>query len=159
MDIEELETIIGAMAEEGGDQIDALYDTVTLQKDTYCGFIDRLREVVRLAKKEPQGDAVALRNALSGLVKVIDEYDCNDPLWWHNGAKGVKPLKDAKEALAKPPRNCDVGNPAEQAARFNHGCFYHHTGHCSRNCERKAETFADCILKWAGRLYTEGGAS
>ena len=57
MNIEELEAIVDAMAEECGDQIDALYDTVTLQKDTYCGFICRLREVVRLAKNEQKKSA------------------------------------------------------------------------------------------------------
>ena len=52
MNIEELEAIVDDMSEECGDQIDALYDTITLNKDTYNGFVCRLREVVRLAKNE-----------------------------------------------------------------------------------------------------------
>ena len=53
------------------------------------------------------GNAAAMREALANLVDVIDRCDSGSPLWWHCGAKGVKPLKDAKAALAKPPRNCD----------------------------------------------------
>ena len=45
------------------------------------------------------GDAAAIREALEALVGVIDNYDSKNPLWWHSGAKGVKPLKDARAAL------------------------------------------------------------
>ena len=55
------------------------------------------------------GDAAAIREALEALVGVIDNYDSKNPLWWHSGAKGVKPLKDARAALTAPPRNCDIG--------------------------------------------------
>ena len=53
------------------------------------------------------GNAAALRETLKNLVDVIDRCDSGSPLWWHSGAKGVMPLKNAKAALAKPPRNCD----------------------------------------------------
>jgi hypothetical protein len=53
VNIEELEAIVDDMSEVCGDQIDALYDTITLNKDTYNGFVCRLREVVRIAKNEP----------------------------------------------------------------------------------------------------------
>ena len=55
------------------------------------------------------GNAAAMREALEALVGVIDNYDSKNPLWWHSGAKGVKPLKDARAALTAPPRNCDIG--------------------------------------------------
>lgn len=54
------------------------------------------------------GNAAAMREALEALVGVIDKCDSGDPLWWHIGAKGVKPLKDARAALSAPPRNCDI---------------------------------------------------
>lgn len=59
-----------------------------------------------MSANEAVGNAAAMREALANLVDVIDRYD-GSPLWWHCGAKGVKPLKDAKAALASPPRNCD----------------------------------------------------
>ena len=53
------------------------------------------------------GDAAAIREALEALVGVIDNYDSKNPLWWHSGAKGVKPLEDARAAIAEPSRNRD----------------------------------------------------
>ena len=53
------------------------------------------------------GDAAAIREALEALVGVIDNYDSKNPLWWNSGAKGVKPLKDARAAIAEPSRNRD----------------------------------------------------
>ena len=53
------------------------------------------------------GDAAAIREALEALVGVIDNYDSKNPLWWHSGAKGVKPLKDARAAIAEQSRNRD----------------------------------------------------
>lgn len=86
MNIEELEAIADEMSEECGDQIDTLYDTVTLQKDTYSGFIDRLREVIRLAKNEPPTAAQeveALRNTLreirNDILGMIQNHRSEDP--------------------------------------------------------------------------------
>ena len=66
-----------------------------------------------------------MKEALSTLVKTIDECNSGNPLWWHNGAKGVKPLKDAKEALSIPLRNCDVGSALGQEKRFHEFCDKH----------------------------------
>ena len=76
-------------------------------------------------KMEKLGNSAAMREALEALVGVIDECNSGNPLWWHIGAKGVKPLKDARAALAAPPRNCDVGTPKEQSARFDDHCRKH----------------------------------
>lgn len=78
-------------------------------------FADRIKVAVAKSatttptcKKSLQvGDTAQIREALVKLVEVIDKYDGSSPLWWHSGAKGVIPLKNAKDALAKPPRNCD----------------------------------------------------
>lgn len=72
-----------------------------------CGEIG---EIVGRATREESlqvGDAAAIRKALEALVGVIDNYDSKNPLWWHSGAKGVKPLKDARAAIAEPSRNRD----------------------------------------------------
>ena len=61
------------------------------------------------------GNAAAMREALKELVGVIDKYDSGNPLWWNSDAKGVKPLKDARAAIAAPPRNCYIGTADEQA--------------------------------------------
>ena len=111
MDVEELESVVDAMAEEGGDMIDALYDTVTLNKDTYCGFICRLREVVRLAKNEqkksaPVGNAAAMREAVDYLCERMADMDATfDP----------SEVECLRAALAAPQRNCDRFGFYEQA--------------------------------------------
>lgn len=60
-----------------------------------------------IEKSSVVGNNASIREALEELVGVIDECNSGNPLWWHIGAKGVKPLKDAREALSEPPRNCD----------------------------------------------------
>lgn len=145
MNIEAAKAVLDEMDGECGDMYDG---TITLNDEWYRAHIQRVRDAL---EEEPQGDAVAMREALKELQSRLVAGVYDGSIDCHAA------LAVVEKALATPPRNCDVGNPVEQAARFNHGCFYHHTGRCSRNCERKAKTFADCILKWAGRPYTEGG--
>lgn len=177
MDVEELESVVDAMAEECGDQIDALYDTVTLNKDTYNGFICRLREVVRLAKNEqeksaPVGNSAAMREALIKCYQLAYEWEANE----REGIAGVEPdAKDSTEtlfdiqqittaALASPPRNCDVGDVADWENRFGEECDKGHT--CSDCPVRHAKTRmaielhkgARCEFIWAQMPYEEGGA-
>ena len=64
------------------------------------------REAAR-EKSSQVGNAAKMREALEALVGVIDNYDYKNPLWWHSGAKGVKPLKDARAAIAEPSRGRD----------------------------------------------------
>lgn len=120
MNIEELEAIADAIAEEGGDQIDALYDTVTLQNDTYNGFICRLREVVRLAKNEqeksaPVGNAAAMRAAREAIVKVGYPHNFQHEAPHIRGYcyDITKAITKCFEALAATPRNCDAFSKAE----------------------------------------------
>ena len=74
-----------------------------------CGEIGEMvgREATR-EKYSQVGNAAAMREALEALLGVIYKCDSGDQLWWHIGAKGVKPLKDARAALSAPPRNCDI---------------------------------------------------
>lgn len=108
----------------------------------------------------------AMRDALEALVGVIDKCDSGDPLWWHIGAKGVKPLKDARAALAAPLRNCDVGTVEEQAERFRRFCGAHKPDEhqfteygellCpSIGCELIACNYGQCALAWAQMQYKE----
>ena len=150
MNIEELEAIADAMAEEGGDQIDALYDTVTLQKDQYCGFICRLREVVRQMKLHNEDrkaavgsgnsttagpgaspsvletvevyhnppnavNAAAMRKALENIVKVGYPHNFQHEAPHISGYcyEITDAITKCFEALAAPPRNCDLPEVAE----------------------------------------------
>lgn len=166
MNIEELESVVDAMAEECGDQIDALYDTVTLNKDTYNGFICRLREVVRLAKNEqeksaPDGNAAAMREAAVTVYGVLEKIR---PFALHLGDVGhmrefnhliclAKNRLDA--ALAAPPRNCDVGSPEEQAERYASHCnMFPQCAGCP--CCGKV-SYGKCEFVWAQIPYEEGG--
>lgn len=66
------------------------------------------------------GNVKSIREALEALVGVIDECNSGNPLWWHIGAKGMKPLKDARAALSAPPRNCDLLSDAQEALAVIH---------------------------------------
>ena len=65
-------------------------------------------------------------------------------------------LDKAKAALAKPPRNCDIGTPEEQSARFD--------AHCGKNMgcltcplrEKDGCVPKHCELAWAQMPYEEG---
>ena len=116
------------------------------------------REATR-EKSSQVGDAAAIREALEALVGVIDNYDSKNTLWWHSGAKGVKPLKDARAALPSPPRNCDVGTAEEQAKRFKSFCKTHLSGIrsiCSPKCPCVCcRSMFHCLTKWAQMPYEE----
>jgi hypothetical protein len=103
----------------------------------------------------------AQREALANLVDVIDRHDSGSPLWWHDGAKGVIPLKNAKAALAEPIRNCEVGTAMEQGERFSAYCRAHkHPESECLLCPLFGQTGGHCELAWAQLPYEvqEGGA-
>lgn len=110
-----------------------------------------------------EGDQQKIREALEKLVEIIDKCDGSSPLWWHCGAKGVMPLKNAKAALFLPPRNCDVGTAEEQAERMRLYCNSH--GEDESGCFRCDKcpflTVERCELAWAQMPYEaqEGGAN
>ena len=93
------------------------------------------------------GNVKAMREALEELVCVIDRYDSKNPLWWNSGAKGVKPLKDARSAISAPPRNCDVGSAEEQAIRHKRFCDGKGMKYCwGRGCFK-------CFAAWEQMPY------
>lgn len=61
-----------------------------------------------------------------------------------------------RDALSAPPRNCDVGTPAEQTTRFFDFCYGKSCGAC-RLVGKKGET-SYCKFKWAQMPYKKGGA-
>ena len=90
-------------------------------RELLINFADRIEKAIKrereatCEKYSQVGNAAAMREALEALVGVIDKCDSGDPLWWHIGAKGVKPLKDARAALSAPLRNCDRFATAKEA--------------------------------------------
>lgn len=67
--------------------------------------------------------------------------------------------KEVNKAIALPRRQCDVGTPNEQSARYDEYCYQNRTiEHCCANCP--VVSSANCELAWAQTPYEveEGGA-
>ena len=64
----------------------------------------------------------------------------------------------AKEALSAPPRNCDVGTPKEQSARFDAHCRKHMGCLTCPLREKDGGVPKHCELAWSQMPYEEGGA-
>ena len=67
-------------------------------------------------------------------------------------------LNKAKAALAKPPRQCDVGTPEEQLKRFKDFCRIISKDETCDGCPLlpQCSTLEHCTLTWAQMPYTEG---
>ena len=65
-------------------------------------------------------------------------------------------LKQARVALAAPPRNCDVGTAEEQMKRFREFCETEKCGRyrCRSGC--KATCIDRCAVAWSQMPYEEG---
>ena len=79
------------------------------------------------------GNVKAILDALNEIKDMIDEWRTNGEMehWQYS-----KLFDIADAALAKPPRNCDVGTAEEQARRYEELCDSHTCGsRCSgSNC-------------------------
>ena len=70
----------------------------------------------------------------------------------------AKALDKAKFALAAPPRNCDVGTPEEQSARFDAHCRKHMGCLTCQLREKDGSVPKHCEFAWAQMPYEEGEA-
>jgi len=70
----------------------------------------------------------------------------------------AKALDKAKFALASPPRNCDVGTPKEQSARFDAHCRKHMGCLTCPLREKDGSVPKHCEFAWAQMPYEEGEA-
>ena len=113
--------------------------------------VKELASRLKAALKRERGDCEKMREALIKAATMLAVCE------WPDGTdmEGVEKLRrDIGAALAAPPRNCDVGTAEEQAERFHHQCFEHHTGRCSPHCGTlPAKTRQECALKWAQMPY------
>lgn len=109
---------------------------------------------------ESNGNGAAMREALEAALKTIrgvinstisprsnTVFDCRDKL---------------SAALAKPPRQCDVGTAEEQSKRLDAFCASHGHGfdgqkcYCCENCQ--FTSIDRCELAWAQMPYNESEA-
>ena len=67
-------------------------------------------------------------------------------------------LSVVNTALAKPPRNCDVGTPEEQSARFDNHCRKHMGCLTCPLREKDGGVPKHCEFTWAQTPYEEGDA-
>lgn len=113
--------------------------------------------------KANPGNAAAMREALKNLVDRTSEYikECNPSI--AGGCEIRRALENAKDAIAAPPRNCDVGTAEEQAERFYNFCTEHSSaihGMCNYRCPCiDSVDKCHCLCKWAQMPYEEGGVT
>ena len=115
-------------------------------------------------ERTSDGNAAAMREALISV---------RSDLWDMMGTTS-EALKDKiamnicatiRAALAKPPRNCDVGTLTEQQQRFHNFCekMQHTEKACCGGCpivhlRMQGVINNSCELAWAQMPYKEGGA-
>lgn len=100
------------------------------------------------------GDIAAMREALE-LARDLILPQCN------GGTEFAKACGETvnkiMNALAKPPRNCDVGTPEEQGDRFADFCRKHE---CTMNCPIKKKWSGynpSCGILWSQMPYEKEG--
>ena len=109
---------------------------------------------------EPQGNAAAMREAVSLLIDALRDMITGVGKRDKNKAAIAAGLA----ALSAPPRNCDVGTPEEQSQRFGKFCKkssmsgFGASAYCTYECACRES--ADCKFAWAQTPYEaqEGGA-
>lgn len=112
-----------------------------------------MREALVKAKKAICHHAEHVCQSLSWENSDI-QSNCADVLCAHRDLCEAKTAINA--ALAKPPRNCDVGTAEEQAARLRQYCLDKDSLDCRHYCMQSPKAF-DCSMEWAQMPYEERG--
>ena len=160
--------------DEIADRLEAAYkrEKAAIEADALSagGLIEAMRQKKATAENSSAvGDCAKLREAV---VEIIDYLE---PI-----RKWTAPSKEnhtkltalfaavdtvytkAKNALAAPVKNCEVGTVEEQFARFRKFCkkdsmdSFESTAYCAYECP--CGNNYDCKLAWAQMPYSEGGA-
>lgn len=113
-------------------------------------FADQLMEA-RKREAEVGGNTAKLREAVEAVLLAFN-YGESMIVNQLPFIKLLPMLRKCVEALAAPPRECDVGTAKEQAERFKHFCAQNYSAcdvdmECCR-CPIEREK-ADCELAWA----------
>ena len=99
-------------------------------------------------KSSAVGNAAAMREALLVVKRLFDGR-----LMWQPDIRKAHEAVDA--ALAKPPRNCDVGTAEEQYARVRAFCKRHKVGLRCVDCPVNGVLPKNCALIWSQMPYDE----
>ena len=103
----------------------------------------------------------AMREALESILNIAYEVkDLNADGWCRTSIPTEFVIDTIKSALAKPPRNCDVGTAEEQAQRFGNHCESLLTKDGSNPCTGcpccGVVQYGRCEFAWAQMPYEEG---
>ena len=131
--------------ESGAKRRITMIKNVTVQE-----LADRLKAAAKREKAQ-HGNAAAMREVVTALAKVIlppERPGEEDSLAWVR-AMQVK----ARAALAKPPRQCDVGTAEEKYQRWVHFC--EQRLHSCYNCECKSPV--GCSFTFGDMPYIKEG--
>lgn len=111
------------------------------------------REAATAENSSAVGNAAKLREAV---VLALSLLDLKEGVPYKTISQ--KDIDFIKAALARPPRNCDVGTAMEQGERFSAYCRAHkHPESECLTCPIIGETCGYCELAWAQMPYEEGG--
>lgn len=125
-------------------EVDKLNSVIQAQRGAFDAEQDRQRRAA-------PGDAAAMREVVMALAAVIlpprDKAGEGGWLAW------VRAMQEkARAALAKPPRQCDVGTAEEQYSRMLRKCY---EWMCI-DCKQSDKDFRKCAISWAQMPYKEG---
>lgn len=140
------------MAKSLGDQHSSV-ETILFEADRIEAAAKRDIEAAKASARP--GDAVVLREALAAIV---DYYQTTCRSCSHIASVLHQLVQNARVALAKPPRNCDVGTVKEQSVRFHNFCNLESAasgGHCT-GCSAICFGRDRCELAWAQLKYEAG---
>lgn len=144
-------------------EVDKLNSAIQATVGRSDAEIDRLRRKIEELKRA--GNMAKLRRVCEQMLELLKappgfngcgmsvELDEEQVVMWRNRFL---------DALAAPPRNCDVGTAEEQAQRFYNFCTEHSSaihGMCDYKCPCiDSGDKCHCLCKWAQMPYEEGGA-
>lgn len=134
--------------------------------DFEAGVLERLADRIEAAHARESGNAAAMREAMTSVAENLALHvQCGrfvapgDHVSFP-ASEAEAYIRDIRAALSAPPRNCDVGNAADQARRFQDFCHAHRTAStsCMRTCPGyNAPDVRRCQAIWSQLPYQEGG--
>ena len=99
------------------------------------------------------GNAAKMREALSRILGIADHLQTRFAIPKLASEEILELKQIAESALSAPPRNCDVGTPEEQSARFDAHCRKHMGCLTCPLREKDGGVPKHCELAWAKMPY------
>lgn len=120
-------------------------------------YADRI-EAAEKRENEKIGNAAEMREALEKVMFYLPHFLQYMRLHWEDAEAGgfyETILEVVNAALSAPPRNCDVGTPKEQSARFDAHCRKHMGCLTCPLREKDGSVPKHCEFAWAQIPYEE----